>query len=184
MKTITLTIVSIFLFGFVNAQEKSEMSFGIKAGVNISDITKSPGSKTLVGFNGGFFGEFMIGDKFAIQPEVLYSGQGAEYNEGKLKLGYINVPVLAKYYILDSFSIEVGPQAGFLVSAKADGDDVKDSLKDFDVSVDFGATYDITKNFLVNARYNLGLTRLQDDLFPGESSSKNSVFQFSVGYRF
>jgi hypothetical protein len=196
MKKIILTVVMVFTLGFVNAQEKADMAFGVKGGLNISTITNADvdgvNSKSLVGFHVGFFGEFMISNKFAIQPEVLYSAQGTELEfegiSGDLKLDYITIPVMAKYYVADAFSLELGPQIGFLVSAKAksggESEDVKDELKSTDVSLNFGLGYDITQNFMIGARYSLGLTRLQDELIPGEDESKNSVFQISVGYKF
>lgn len=196
MKKIILTVVMVFTLGFVNAQEKADMAFGVKGGLNISTITNADvdgvNSKSLVGFHVGFFGEFMVSNKFAIQPEVLYSAQGTELEfegiSGDLKLDYITIPVMAKYYVADAFSLELGPQIGFLVSAKAksggDSEDVKDELKSTDVSLNFGLGYDITQNFMIGARYSLGLTRLQDELIPGEDESKNSVFQISVGYKF
>lgn len=196
MKKIILTVVMVFTLGFVNAQEKADMAFGVKGGLNISTITNADvdgvNSKSLVGFHVGFFGEFMVSNKFAIQPEVLYSAQGTELEfegiSGDLKLDYITIPVMAKYYVADAFSLELGPQIGFLVSAKAksggESEDVKDELKSTDVSLNFGLGYDITQNFMIGARYSLGLTRLQDELIPGEDESKNSVFQISVGYKF
>ena len=196
MKKIILMVVMVFTFGFVNAQGKEDMAFGIKGGLNISTITNADvdgvNSKSLVGFHVGFFGEFMLSDKFAIQPEILYSTQGTKIEfegiKGDLKLDYIAIPVMAKYYVADSFSLELGPQIGFLVSAKAksggESEDVKDELKSTDVSLNFGLGYDITENFMIGARYNLGLTRLQDELLPGEDESKNSVFQISIGYKF
>lgn len=196
MKKIILMVVMVFTFGFVNAQEKADMAFGVKGGLNISTITNADvdgvNTKSLVGFHVGFFGEFMISNKFAIQPEVLYSAQGTELEfegiSGDLKLDYITIPVMAKYYVADAFSLELGPQIGFLVSAKAksggESEDVKDELKSTDVSLNFGVGYDITPNFMIGVRYSLGLTRLQDEIFPGEDESKNSVFQISVGYKF
>lgn len=196
MKKIILTGVMVFTFGFVNAQEKAAMAFGVKGGLNISTITNADvdgvNSKSLVGFHVGFFGEFMVSYTFAIQPEILYSVQGTELEfegeSGDLKLDYITIPVMAKYYVADAFSLELGPQIGFLVSAKTKSggvsEDVKDELKSTDVSLNFGLGYDITENLMIGARYNLGLTRLQDELFPGEDESKNSVFQISVGYKF
>lgn len=184
MKKITLLLAAVFTISFVNAQNKKDMSFGIKAGLNIATVTHVDNSKTLTGFQGGVFGEFMISNKFAIQPEILYSGQGVKSGGMDLKLDYINIPVLAKYYLADSFSLELGPQIGFLVSADLEGEDVKDLFKTTDVAIDFGANYDFTPNFMLGIRYDLGLLRLQDSLDPGESESKNSVFQISVGYKF
>ncbi|WP_369753297.1 porin family protein [Flavobacterium sp. WC2409] len=184
MKKIIFTIAVLFIITSNNAQDKKEMSFGIKAGLNIATVTHVDNSKALVGFEGGVFGEFMIGDKFAIQPEVLYSGQGVKSEGMELKLDYINIPILAKYYVADSFSIELGPQVGFLISAKSEGVDVKEFFKTTDISVDFGANYDITKNFIFGVRYDLGLLRLQESIGPGEKESKNSVIQIAVGYKF
>jgi hypothetical protein len=196
MKKIILLVVMVFAFGFVNAQDKENMSFGVKGGLNVSSITNADqdgvNSKSLIGFHAGFFGEFMISDKFAIQPEVLYSTQGVkldfEGDKGDLKLDYINIPVMAKYYVADTFSLELGPQIGFLVSAKAKSggvsEDIKDQVKSTDVSLGFGASYYFAEKFMLGARYNLGLTRMQKDLATGESQSKNSVFQVSLGYKF
>lgn len=189
MKKIILSTVAILTFGFVNAQSNKDMYFGIKGGLNISSITNvnEVDASALVGFHIGLFGEFMISDKFALQPEILYSTQGAQLDDGvikeDLKLDYINIPLMAKYYVTDSFSLELGPQIGFLVAADADGEDVKDLFETTDFGLNFGAGYNVTENIVLGIRYNLGLTKLQKDLFPGDSESKNSVFSFSFGYR-
>lgn len=196
MKKITLLLAAVFTVGFVNAQDKEAMSFGVKGGLNVSTITNAEeggvNAKSLIGFHIGFFGEFMISDKFGIQPELLYSSQGVKLEyagaDGDLKLDYINIPIMAKYYVADSFSLEFGPQIGFITSAEAKSggasEDVKDQVKSTDVSLGFGGTYYFAQKFMLGARYNLGLTRIQEDLEPGESESKNSVFQISIGYKF
>jgi hypothetical protein len=196
MKTITLSVLAVFLIGFVNAQEKKDMSFGVKGGLNISSISNAEGdgvtSSALVGFHAGVFGEFMLSDKFGLQPEVLYSSQGVKIkfdgDKGDQKLDYIIIPVMAKYYVADAFSLELGPQIGFLTSAKVKSGGVSVSDKEFfkstDFGINFGGGYDVTKNIILAARYNLGITRIQKDLSPGEKESKNSVFQISLGYRF
>ncbi|MFV8340691.1 hypothetical protein ACNQGL_15620 [Flavobacterium sp. LB3P21] len=52
--------------------------------------------------------------------------------DGDLKLDYITILVMAKYYVADAFSMEFGHQIGFLVSAKSkssgESEDVKYSL--------------------------------------------------------
>lgn len=196
MKKITFLLVTVFTFGFVNAQDKENMSFGIKGGLNVSSISNLDedgiNKDPLIGFHIGFFGEFMISDQFAVQPEVLYSTQGVIANfdgeKADFKLNYINIPVMAKYYVADAFSVEVGPQIGFLVSADVESEgvsvDIKDETKSVDVSLGFGASYIFAEKFMFGARYNLGLTRVQEDVFPGDSEWKNSVFQISVGYKF
>lgn len=184
MKKITLLLVTVLTVSFVNAQDKKDMSFGVKGGLNLANVTNVDGSQTLASFHLGFFGEFMLDDKFALQPEIMFSAQGTSFNDGDLNLDYINIPIMAKYYAGDSFSLEFGPQIGFLVNAEEVGIDIKDEVKSTDFSLNFGLSYDVTRNFMIGARYNLGINRWQKNLFPGESESKNSVFQISLGYKF
>ncbi len=198
MKQIILLAVAFLAFGFANAQDKKNMSFGIKGGLNVCLITNvtsidvGVSSSALIGFHVGFFGEFMISDKFSIQPELLYSTQGVKLDfsgaSGDLKLDYITIPVMAKYYVAKDFSLEFGPQVGFLISAKAKSSgvsiDVKDMMQTTDFGLNLGAGYYIGKSMNLGLRYNFGLSRVQKDLASGESASKNSVFQLSFGYKF
>ncbi|MBF2708346.1 porin family protein [Flavobacterium soyangense] len=195
MKKIILLSVAFLAFSFANAQDKKDMSFGVKGGLNICSVTNADqygsNSSSLIGFHLGLFGEFMVSDKFAIQPELLYSAQGVKVDSDgdkiDVKLDYINIPVMAKYYIAKDFSLEFGPQIGFLLSAKAKSggvsENLKDSTKSTDFGLNFGAGYDIG-DFTLGIRYNLGLSQLQKDLISGESASHNSVFQIALGYKF
>ena len=193
MKKIILTVLALSAFTFSNAQKKGgsgdSTTFGVKAGLNLSSITNSDGAKTQVGVNVGGFAKIMVADKFAVQPELLFSTQGAKYDGGSFNLSYINIPIMAKYYVADKFNLEAGPQIGFLMSAKAKADgfgstDVKDMFKTTDFGLNLGAGYDISDNISVGARYCLGLSQLQKDLASGETASKNSVIQIDLGYRF
>ena len=194
MKKIILSVAAICAFGFANAQAKKggsddSVSFGAKAGLNFSSITNMTGAKTQVGFHVGGYAKIMVADKFAIQPELLFSAQGAGFDGGKDNLNYINIPVMAKYYIADKFNLEAGPQIGFLMSAKETitgfgSVDVKSSLKSTDFGINIGAGYDVTDNINVGVRYCLGLSQLQKELGEGETAAKNSNIQLGVGYKF
>lgn len=188
MKKIILTTAAIFAFGLANAQE---VKFGIKAGLNLSNLTgDSEDSKIKVGFQVGGLVEIKASDKFAIQPEIVYSMQGAKTDiEGmdlKFDLSYLNVPVMAKYYVADGFSLEAGPQIGFLMSAKfkAGGEslDVKDELKSTDFGMNVGAGYNITENINLGVRYTFGLSNINEDSEDGDV--KNSNIAFAVAYKF
>ena len=181
MKKIILTIAAVFAFGVANAQD---MKFGVKGGLNFSNLTSSEGSNGLTSFHLGGFAEFKVSEKFAVQPELLYSMQGAGYDGGDLNLNYINIPIMAKFYVAEKFNIQAGPQIGFLMSAKADGTDVKDLFKTTDFGLNLGAGYNLNDNMMLDLRYNLGLSQVQDELFPGESKSMNAVLQLSFGYKF
>jgi hypothetical protein len=183
-----VAIASLMMMGTVNAQH---VNFGIKAGLNVytlSDDNESDfSSKT--GLNVGFLGHIHLNQRWAIQPELLYSGQGAKYLtngvESKLKLDYINVPVLFQYMFDNGFRLEAGPQVGFLVGAKAEtGDisaDVKDQLKGADFGLGLGLGYiHVPTGWGVDARYNLGLSNINDD----NNKTMNRGFQVGVFYQF
>jgi len=181
MKKLALVLVAGISLATANAQ----IQFGIKAGANFATITSAPGSKTLVSFNGGALVKIPLADAFSLQPEVVYSGQGAKFDGGSDHLNYINIPVLATYTLPVGVFFKTGPQLGFLLSAKEKVDggsdvDIKSALKSTDVSWAFGAGYLIpVTNVGIDVRYNLGLTKIADG-----SSSKNAVFQVGVFYLF
>lgn len=198
MKKIILTAMAVFAFGFANAQETK---FGAKVGLNIASLTGDVENvSSLVGFQLGGFVEFKISDKFAIQPELLYSAQGGKESfteegvkvEGISKLGYIIIPIMAKYYVAKSFSLEAGPQIGFLTSAKgelkAEGEsfevDIKDGLESVDFGLNLGAGYDFTEKFSAGLRYNFGLSNIANTDAGDDTDVKNSVLSISVGYKF
>ncbi|MGV9004204.1 porin family protein [Flavobacterium sp.] len=181
MKKIILSVAAIFAFGVVSAQD---IKFGVKGGLNSSNITNTDGSKALVGFHVGGLAEFKVSEKFAVQPELLYSTQGAGSDGGDLKLDYINIPIMAKFYVAEKFSIQAGPQIGFLMTAKADGEDVKDFFKTTDFGVNIGVGYNLDENMMLDLRYNMGLSQVQKEVIDGTSKSMNQVIQLSFGYKF
>jgi opacity protein-like surface antigen len=181
MKKIILSAVAVLAFGFTNAQG---VKFGAKVALNVATLTGDvEDQSSLVGFQVGGFAEFKISEKFAVQPELMYSAQGAAFDDGDITLGYINIPVMAKYYVAKSFSLEAGPQIGFLLSAKDDGEDFKDETSSIDFGLNFGAGYDFTENLSAGLRYNLGLSNL-NDIEGYDATAKNGVFSVSLGYKF
>ena len=188
MKKNILCLVVIFAFGFANAQKTQ---FGLKAGVNFATLTgDTDGASSIIGYNVGGFAEIKMSEKFSIQPELLFSTQGAQVTsdgtEVDFILSYLNIPVMAKYYASPKFSIELGPQIGFLTSAKGKAMgvsvDVEDFFKSTDFGLNFGAGYDFTKKFSAGVRYNLGLSNIAED--SGGDSVQNSVFSITIGYKF
>jgi hypothetical protein len=197
MKKLFIAAIAVMSFGLANAQE---VSYGVKAGLNVANLAPSEGDAgdARIGFNVGGFVEIGISEKFSVQPELLFSTQGNKYSETILgtkieftqALNYINIPVLAKYYVAEGFAIELGPQIGILASANANvsagGESASESIKDNFETIDFalaaGFSYKFTENFFANARYNLGLSNVAKD--SGDFTLKNNVIQVGVGYKF
>ena len=95
----------------------------------------------------------------------------------KNELGYLAIPVLAKIYLSKSFSLELGPQASFLLSEKNQFD-YKNS-KTFEFAAAGGLTLKVTKSIFIQGRYVLGLTEASKD-----AQIKNSALQVSAGILF
>jgi len=117
-------------------------------------------------------------------------GQTTGWDKNQVNLGYLNIPIVANYYLAKGFAIKAGIQPGFLLSAKQKVDgigntpseniDIKDGYKSFDLSIPLGLSYEYEKA-VFDLRYNLGVTKLNKE---GDESCKNSVIQFTVGYKF
>ena len=186
-------IIAIIVFGLTNLNAQ-EVKFGAKAGLNLASITgdETDGIESRTAFHVGAVAEISISDKFSVQPELLYSAQGAKDSfEGidvDAKIDYLNLPIMAKYYVAEGFSLELGPQVGFLLSAKAEGGgesiDFKDETKGIDFGANFGVGYKLESGLNFGARYNLGLSNINDGEDSDDFKNQNSVIQLSVGYFF
>lgn len=166
-----------------------DFGFGVKGGINVASIggrsySGLGGLGSKVSFHLGGAVEIPISEKFAAQPELLYSSQGTNWDFGttgnKLKLDYINLPILGKYYIIDNLSAEAGPLVGFLISTNANDD----QFKKLDVAFAIGASYKLGNNLFFGLRYNKGIANINGDAFDGGGNSQNNVFQLFAGYTF
>lgn len=196
-----LTVLAICVFSFSYAQ--GNINFGAKAGLNLATLTGDAENADMkAGFHIGGMAEISINEKFSVQPELLFSTQGAQEDitffngvedqteNVKYNFSYINLPVMAKYYVTEALSLEAGPQIGFLVDSKAksngetvDADELLGDLSTIDFGLNFGFGYKLDSGLNFSARYNLGLSNISD-VSDSDFEFKNSVFQFSIGYFF
>jgi hypothetical protein len=185
--------------------------------MNIASMTKTEGdSKVRVGIAAGVEAEYGITESFSLSAGLLYSMQGvkgngsfdldffdeyfnyegdAEYTgKATVKLDYINIPILANYYVIPGLAIKAGIQPAFNVSKKVkfEGDvisgnkkehvnvdqKINDGVKAFQFAIPVGISYEY-KNFVLDARYNIGVTKAFK-----YTDSRHSVFQITLGYKF
>lgn len=181
-KFLVLAVVTVLGFSNVNAQE---IKFGAKGGLNFATVSgdNTKGIEGVTSFNFGIFSEIPISEKFSFQPELMYSGQGYSFNHNTIALSYLNIPLMGKYYLTKGFSVEAGPQIGFLLAAKNEKTNVKDSFNTFDFGVNFGLGYKLDNGLNFGVRYNLGLTDI-NNVDNSSIKNKNGAFQVSVGYFF
>lgn len=187
MKKINLVVLAI-LFSTSAMFAQAQFSVGIKGGLNFAkfDATQFGESvKGKTGFHGGAFALIKF-SKIGIQPELIFSQQGSKVRfasgEGEGNFDYINIPVMLKLYTVAGINLQLGPQFGFLSKAEVDGDNVKDSFKGSDLSLGIGAGWDLPFGLTIDARYNLGLSKIEDN-DPAYEAVKNQVLQVSLGYK-
>ncbi len=205
-KKIVLILLIIFQFN----SKAQDIRYGIRAGLNLSSLKGDVNQEdfsSLIGIHFGGFAILKINDDFSFQPELYFSTQGAKYEysltygnnnyfeNGKLILNYINIPLLAKFHVTEEVSFIGGTQINLLLNAKnsfnvnqnsngisntySESVNVKELYKSSTFNFTIGVCYSITKNILMDARYNIGLTSIEKDY-----NIKNNIAQLSVGYLF
>ena len=189
------------------AQSK-EGTFSIqpKAGINISNLSNKDNAKVKVGFTAGAEAEYQLTKQLSLSAGAMFSTQGAKSTtvfrevdnttkeirevdiKNTMEFDYINVPILANYYIIEGLAVKLGIQPGFNIVAKrkrTDGvekesknlSDLGVDVRKVDFSIPIGISYELN-DFVVDARFNLGLTEVADLV-----KSKNRVFQITFGYQ-
>ena len=180
MKRPIIAVAIGFLF---TADSSAQVGFGIKGGINFAtpggaDVASIVKSRT--GFAAGGYLEVSLPLLLTIQPEILYTTKGFKMEQNVTQLGqtyssnstntysYLEIPVLVKYSLpvpIVKPSLYVGPEVGFLLSAKntyqatgipSTDDDIKSSI----TNTDFGAVFGASAHLLVadfDVRYTFGL---------------------------
>jgi len=176
---ISISVLLCVSYLSVNAQDNNSMRMGIKAGVNLSNMTTKDASNDMItGFNVGLFGKLPITNFIAIQPEFYLTTKGSavSYNSllmngtARFNLTYLEIPVLCVVNITENFNVHAGPYVAYMLNGKVKNES-NITLFDFEENIDandynrieagiaVGAGIDIG-GISVGARYNLGLTKV------------------------
>ena len=194
--------------------EVGQITLQPKVGINIANITGAKTAVTntsvnvdanyMVDFAAGAEAEYGLTEKISLAAGLIYSRQGCDFGEfnttilgvksgwdkNQTKLAYLNIPIVANYYFAKGIAFKAGIQPGFLLSKKKKIDaygsnlsfetEIKEDLESFDFSIPLGISYE-SDNVVIDGRYNLGVTKINKK---GNESYKNSVIQFTIGYKF
>ncbi len=181
MKKFMMMVAMAFATLTASAQaEAGTVSLKPLVGITVANITDGNGDAK-VGLAAGAELGYQLNESFAVTAGAIYSMQGAKSEGVKLNLDYINIPILANYYITKGLAVKAGIQPAFKVKSEAKADVVSvdmDGFKSFDLSIPVGLSYEVS-DFVIDARYNWGMTKVFEGF-----DSKNTVFQFTVGYKF
>ena len=197
-------IMAAFMVAAVTANAQGEvgtLTIQPKVGMNLASVVNAKNdlgikSKTLVGLTAGIEAEYVVANNFSVALGALYSKQGCAFkipagvpvDYVHMSLDYLNIPIVANYYIIPGLAIKAGIQPSFLMGAnmkaKEDGHTssvkIKDDLKTFDLAIPLGASYEY-KNVVFDVRYNLSVLKLNK--FEADKNLRNSVIQFTLGYK-
>ena len=176
-----------------------------KVGVDLATITADD-SKYKVGLAAGIEGQYQLNNWFGLSAGLMYAQQGAKVKnyDVKANLEYLNIPVMAKFYVTKGLSLNAGLQLGFLTKAKAkaSGDyyleningqrvqelDIKSNCNKVDLSIPLSIAYEFENGLTFEARYATGLTNVGKNANETGNYSylknKNDVFMLTVGYKF
>ena len=185
MKKIIM-IAALMLTTLTASAQQATGSWSItpKAGINLSNLAGDISNNSIrIGFAAGAEAMYQVSPLIGISAGLLYSMQGCEGNNNvTLKYDFLNIPVLANFYVAPNFALKIGLQPAIVASAKYKADkneaDVKDNMQSITFDVPIGASYEIS-NFVIDARYNLGLAKTNKS----DGSIRNSVIQLTVGYK-
>lgn len=208
MKKVFFALAAVLMLSLTS---QAQVKFGAKAGMNLSRFTEN--FETMKpGFHAGVYAQINIAPMFSIQPEVLYSMQGATEEETNTTLGQtitakgsatshnVIVPVMLQFIPIKSLTIEAGPQFGFnlgmsLYSEVTMSGLVDDSFEEsvdlgeedykmFDFGLATGLKYNVTSNVNVYARCVFGLTPVFEYAEDYDDAAMNQNLMIGVGFTF
>lgn len=195
-----LIAMAVFLgtVTLAEAQQVKPFRVGIKGGANINKIS-GKGFDEAFKFNyhlGGFL-QVNFSENIGIQPEVIfsqsttktsenfsdiYTGFTDDANRKKIKLNYLNIPLLLNVGSKD-VKFQLGPQYSMLLN-KNDNiiENGKKTFKDGDFAAVGGIWVQLPIPINLSARYIIGLNDIND--LPNSDKWKNQSIQLAVGFTF
>ena len=206
MKKIFILAIGLFITGVANAQTTDKaIKFGVKAGVNYSNIIKDDGNndfKTdyLLGYHAGVTVDIKLLPNLAFTPELLYSTKGykstSAFGEFTQRTSFIDLPILASIQLAQGLNVVVGPQVSFLLSTdntfengfgtvqQRTIEDESDRFKKSLVGGVIGFRYDFNNRVGLNGRYALDFQKNNENGSTTTPEYKNQVFQLGLGVKF
>lgn len=183
-KILLLCAAALVLATSANAQG---WAWGPKVGATFTTINGVPDTQVREGVTAGLFFESVATNWLVLESDILFSMQGFKQNDAdntKVRLNYISMPMVAKYYVIDGLNIQMGAAFDFLVHSGIDSDKVSGEIDGefnrFNIQLISGLAYDFDFGMVLEGRYSYGLTPVSattNDVYSG-------MLQVTVGWRF
>ncbi len=199
MRKVTIIFALLFL-AMVVADAQQVFRAGVMAGLNISQIE----GDGFAGYNkaGPAFGIFVntfFLDDLAGQVEINYSSKGSQRNTTiedpryfRIEMHYVEIPLLARYFLPAGFSVESGLSGGYLFSSRE-----RDEVSEIPIITPFrktefafiaGASWHITQSLELNSRFSYSILPVRQHAGGGtyrwNRGQNNNVIAFAVRYQF
>lgn len=172
-------IIGFLMLTFIVFQGFSQgLKFGVSTGLNFNSFQ---GKESLfgdfnykVGYQLGFIIEDQVNDNWGIRIEPGFVNRGSKITylgslESTVNLNYINAPILISYSPFEKFSILLGPEVGYRLSAKTtvggttnDTKSIYDS--NFDLGINAGISYRLIDKLDIGVRFNRGFVSTISDI--------------------
>ncbi len=219
LSLIILTILCIPSFAQMEVSKPDRFlpKIGLKAGLNIANFLEKDNDgkcsdeyDAKIGFHAGIVVEIPFGKRFAVEPSIMVSTKGFQYNTEyedttfyqEYNLYYLDIPipveVMLEIGIVKVFAA-AGPYFGIGIGGNAydesktggvkyeENDDKiswgdKDGLKslDYGLTLGFGAEF---KGFQLRFAYDLGLANISN-YTDNDFKRNNRVTRISLAYKF
>jgi len=178
-KILNSVAVIALLFICIHVQAQKQWNYGIKFGLNYSGLHGEGVSNALnLGYSGGVWASYALSKKFKFQPEL----EAAQYNykkgddfdkyykndvgrvgaDTKIRLAYLNIPLMFRYDIIKWVTVMAGPQAGIVFfedeNLRKDG---VNAFKRAEFSVNAGAQVNLG-TFGIYGRVNQGISNISN----------------------
>jgi hypothetical protein len=125
------------------------------------------------GYMGGAMVSLKVSPRSTFQMELEYIQKGSRRNGDSLspntyllRLHYLEVPVLYKFFISEKFAAQIGPAVDISIGSyeETDGLEVQNtvSLRPVCVSGIIGASYDLTKHLVADFRFSYSLMSIRN----------------------
>ena len=188
-KIIPLAICILCITEFTVAQS---LHFGLKAGANLQKIEGIPfKDKFTFGYQAGGYAIIGLTSKIGIQPEVLFSSVNADtatqfstvygFNQiEKVKLNYLDIPVLLNIKAAPFLTIQAGPQFSVLLDKNKNLlKNGESAFKEGSIAAAAGLQFKFSK-INVYGRYVAGLSNMNE--VNDANKWKNRNIQVGVGF--
>lgn len=180
---------------FVSSASMAQFHIGVKGGANITKIDgQSFKDQFRYGYHLGGFAEIGLGNKFGLQPEVLFNQYSTSLdsnynhvyedvfnsNQSKVKLNYLSIPILLNYKLIGNFlSLQAGPQFSILMNQdKTLLQNGGKAFSDGDFAMLGGVQLKLSA-LRITGRYAVGLKNIND--IDNRDQWKSQGFQVSLG---